>query len=128
VPSVRRRSRPLVGDRRYFAAATFFLAFAVRMLWTVRVQSPFTAIYSDMGGYVMRAEHLLAGTTPGEPRILAIWPWGTHAIVALELLLFGKKHVLAIDVLHSLVGAIPAALGAGGGGGGGGGGFFYFDD
>lgn len=106
---MRRRNRPLVRERRLFAAATFFLAFAVRVLWTVRVQSPFDAVYSDMGGYVMRAEHLLAGTTPGEPRILAIWPWGTHAIVALELLFFGKKHVLAIELLHSLVGAIPAA-------------------
>jgi hypothetical protein len=112
VRSVRRRSRPLVGDRRLFAAATFFLAFAVRMLWTVRVQSPFAAIYSDMGGYVTRAEHLLAGTTPGEPRILAIWPWGTHVIVAVELLLFGKKHAIAIDVLHSFVGAIPAGCAA----------------
>ena len=31
------------------------------------------------------------GTTPGEPRILALWPWGPHAIFALEFTIFGRQ-------------------------------------
>ncbi len=86
----------------------FVLAFAVRLAWILRVQHPLDAVYSDMDGYVNRAEGLLAGKTPAEPRILALYPWGTHAILALEFWLFGRKARVAIAVVHALVGAVPA--------------------
>lgn len=95
-------------ERRVIALNALALAFAVRLFWILRFQSPFAAVYSDMGGYVMRAEHLLKGTYPDEPRILALWPWGTHALVAIELGLFGHSPK-PIAVIHALVGAIPAA-------------------
>lgn len=112
---MRRRSfRPLVpaGTRRLIALLAFAVAFAVRAYWTLRVQSPLTAVYSDMGGYVSRAEGLLAGTTPTEPRILLMWPWGTHAIIAVELALFGRHNPFTIGLLHAFAGAIAAPCAA----------------
>ena len=88
------------------------LAFVVRAYWTLRIQSPVTAVYSDMGGYVSRAEWLIAGFTPAEPRILAMWPWGTHAIVAVELAAFGREGWLPIGLVHAFVGAIAAPCAA----------------
>jgi hypothetical protein len=81
----------------------------VRFAWLRHVQHPLDAVYSDMGGYVERAEGLIHGTTPAEPRILAMFPPGAHAIVALEFLAFGRNGRLGIAVVHALVGAIPAA-------------------
>ena len=106
----RRVQRPLVpaATRRLIAFFAFAVAFAVRAYWTLRVQSPLTAVYSDMGGYVSRAEALLAGTTPTEPRILLMWPWGTHFLVAGELSLFGRRDPLSIGLVHALVGALVA--------------------
>src|SRR5277367_2413230 len=86
------------------AVAVFLLAFAVRLAWLLRVQSPLDAVYSDMQGYVERAEGLLAGKTPAEPRILTMFPPGTHCIVALEFLVLGRHARTAIAVVHALVG------------------------
>ncbi|MBX3190542.1 MAG: hypothetical protein KF819_26310 [Labilithrix sp.] len=109
-----RGQRPLVpsGARRSIALAVFFLAFTVRAIWAIRVQSPLTAVYSDMGGYVSRAEMLLSGFTPNEPRVLVLWPWGTHAIVALEIALLGRKSAIAIGIVHAIAGAIAAPCAA----------------
>ncbi len=106
----RRQHRPLVPavSRRLTALFVFVVAFVARAYWTLRVQSPLTAVYSDMGGYVSRAEALLAGTTPTEPRILLMWPWGTHFLVAGELKAFGRGDPTSIGIVHALVGAIVA--------------------
>lgn len=110
---IRSRARPLVSARarHRIALASFVVAFVARAYWVLRVQSPLNAVYSDMGGYVSRAEMLLAGKTPGEPRILALWPWGTHAIVALEFAIFGRQGATGIALTHAFVGALcaPAA-------------------
>ena len=91
---------------------SFLVGFAVRAYWTLRVQSPLTAVYSDMGGYVSRAESLLAGTTPSEPRILLMWPWGTHYIVAVELAILGRHDPFTIGLVHAFAGAIAAPCAA----------------
>ncbi|HEY8074945.1 MAG TPA: hypothetical protein VIF62_12565, partial [Labilithrix sp.] len=108
---MRLRARPLVpkGPRRVIAFSAFMVAWAVRSLWTVRVQSPFNALFADFAGYHQRAEWLLRGETPGEPRILVLWPYGTHVVVAAELFVFGRTHPSALALLHGFVGAIPAA-------------------
>ena len=106
----RRLHRPLVpaASRRLIALLTFVAAFVVRLYWTLRVQSPLTAVYSDMGGYVSRAEAMLAGTTPSDPRVLLMWPWGTHFLVAGELKVFGRSNPTGIGIVHAVVGAIVA--------------------
>jgi hypothetical protein len=91
------------------ALAAFVLAFAVRFNWVLHVQSPLDAEYSDMGGYASRADALLAHVTPGDPRLLTTYPYGTHAILALEFLVLGRHATRAIAVAHALVGSIPAA-------------------
>ena len=103
----RRRSlrRPKLG---VVGVVVFLLAFAVRAWWALRVQRPVDAIWSDMAGYVLRAEMLLSGEMPGEPRMLVLWPWGTHALVAGEIALFGRTSVIGIGLCHAAIGAIAA--------------------
>ena len=91
------------------ATCAFLLAFAVRLAWVLRVQSPLDAEYSDMGGYVARAEGLLAHQLPAEPRELTLYPFGTHCLLALEFLVLGRHAAHAIAVAHAFIGAIPAA-------------------
>ena len=91
------------------ALASFVVAFAVRLYWVLHVQSPLDAEYSDMGGYVARAEGLLARFVPEDPRLLTVYPFGTHGILALEFLTLGRHSGRAIAVAHALVGAVPAA-------------------
>ncbi|MDB4940500.1 MAG: hypothetical protein JWP97_34 [Labilithrix sp.] len=98
--------------RGLLALASFVVGFVVRAFWAMRVQSPLGAIYSDMGGYVGRAEGLLAGTTPGDPRVLLMWPWGTHVLVAGEIALFGRNAPVAFALVHAAVGALAAACAA----------------
>ena len=97
------------GTSRAITFAVFVLAFAVRFAWALRVQSPLTAVYSDMGGYVERAQWLLAGTIPAKVGALTFYPWGAHCFIALELAVFGPDAPVAIAVVHALVGAVPAA-------------------
>jgi hypothetical protein len=87
---------------------TFALAFCVRLAWLLEVQHPMRAVYSDMAGYVDRAEQLMWHLPSPDPRILAIYPWGTHALMAAEFLLLGRHGEVAIAVAHALVGAVPA--------------------
>lgn len=90
-------------------ASAFLLAFAVRLVWVLGVQSPLNAEYSDMGGYVHRAEALLAHQMPAEPRELTLYPFGTHCLLALEFVVLGRHAARAIAAAQALVGSIPAA-------------------
>jgi hypothetical protein len=94
---------------REVTIGVFALAFAVRLAWALRVQSPLTAVFSDMGGYVERAQWLIAGTTPTDPGAVVFYPWGAHCFIGLELALFGRNAPVAIAVVHAIVGAVPAA-------------------
>jgi Dolichyl-phosphate-mannose-protein mannosyltransferase len=90
----------------------FAVAFVVRAWWAIRVQRPIDGVWSDMGGYVLRAELLLSGQMPAEPRMLVMWPWGTHALVAGEIALFGRRSILGIGLCHAAVGALAAPCAA----------------
>jgi hypothetical protein len=96
-------------------ALVTLLGFAIRLFWILEVQSPFTAVYSDMGGYMTRAEDLLrtsasASAQPtGDPRLLAFYPWGTHVLIAMELAVVGKS-LVGIAIIHAAVGAATVAF------------------
>lgn len=90
------------------AIATAFLAFSVRFFWTVRIQNPLQAIYSDMGGYHSRAIDFLEGKVHGDPRGYAFFPWGAHVLVAGELWLVGRTNAMGIAVVQSIFSTIPA--------------------
>ena len=93
---------------RLTLGAVFLLAFAVRVVWILGFQHPLHAIYSDMAGYVDRAERLLWNVPMSEPRILAIYPWGAHALYAAEFALVGRHGEVPLGLAHAFVGAIPA--------------------
>jgi hypothetical protein len=90
------------------ALGVFLLAFVVRLAFLLRVQSPFDAVYSDMGGYVDRAEQILWNMPlPGDPRVLTMFPPGRHAILALEFRLLGRHSKEAFALWYAIVGSIP---------------------
>lgn len=97
---------------REIVVFSFAIAFAIRVFWAVHVQHPSDAVYSDMAGYVLRAKMLLAGQVGGEPRMLALWPWGTHTIVAGEIYAFGEKSIVGVGLCQGLVGALAAPCAA----------------
>jgi hypothetical protein len=90
------------------ALGVFLLAVAVRLVWLFKVQSPLDAVYSDMGGYVDRAQLLLANKTPADPRVMTMYPPGAHSLIALEFLALGRESRRAIGIAHAIIGAIPA--------------------
>ncbi|MGH7436476.1 MAG: hypothetical protein ACRENE_12455, partial [Polyangiaceae bacterium] len=87
---------------------TFLVAFGVRLAWMLLVQNPLSVIYSDMGTYVERAEELMWHLSTPDPRVLAIYPWGTHTLMALEFTVLGRHAELPLAVTHAFIGAIPA--------------------
>jgi hypothetical protein len=95
---------------RRIALASFALAFVLRLAWIAWVQSPFDSVYSDMAGYVDRAERLLWNIPMDEPRLLTLFPPGAHTLMALEFFLLGRHSRTAISIVHALVGAVPAAF------------------
>ena len=65
------------------------LGAALRVAWGLVVHPAVDFVYSDMGGYVERAQRLAAGGFPN--RYDAFWPPGTHILLAGPLALFGPE-------------------------------------
>jgi hypothetical protein len=101
--------RSMIRTPRSIVVVVFLFAFALRLAWILRVQHPIDAIYSDMAGYVDRAEGLVFHVAPPDPRLLAIYPWGTHALVALEFVVLGRHAETSMAIFYALLGAVPAA-------------------
>ncbi len=72
-----------------FAVACILLGAALRAVWGLVVHPAADFVYSDMGGYVERAQRLAAGGFPN--RYDAFWPPGTHLLLAGPLALFGPE-------------------------------------
>ena len=70
-----------------FAVACILLGAILRVVWGLVIHPAVNFIYSDMGGYVERAQRLAAGRFPN--RLDAFWPPGTHMLLAGPLALFG---------------------------------------
>lgn len=90
-----------------YAALCFAVAVAVRLYWVFRVQSPYAAVYSDMGGYVERALNLLHGVTTSYPRLTALYPYGAHYFYAAEFGLLGFHHMALVNVVQAVLCASP---------------------
>lgn len=87
----------------------FFAALAVRLDWNLRVHPPGDYVYSDMNGYVSRADRLLKhGLRPHE--YSSFFPYGTHWIVAGLKWAFGKDNFQAIGIAYALFGAGTVAF------------------
>lgn len=87
----------------------FLAALVVRLHWTLVVHPPGDYIYSDMNGYVQRADRLLEhGLSPHE--YSSFFPYGTHWLVAGVKYLFGPENYAAVGVVYSVLAAIGVAL------------------
>lgn len=103
-----RRAKQSVRWLGVVAFACFVLAFLARVYWVLKFQSPHAAVYSDMGGYVTRADEVLGNIPPTlDPRTNTFYPYGTHYLIAAELALVGRKSEIGVAILHALVGAMP---------------------
>ena len=71
------------------ALASILAGAVVRIIWGLVVHPPVHYIYSDMGGYVERAQRLAAGG--GLQRIDAFFPPGAHVLLAAPMTLFGTE-------------------------------------
>ncbi len=83
-------TEPIAPRTRYwnrFAIACILLGAVLRVVWGLVVHPAVDFVYSDMGGYVERAQRLAAGEFPN--RLDAFWPPGTHMVLAGPLALFG---------------------------------------
>lgn len=89
--------------------AVFLAALVVRLHWNLVVHPPGDYLTSDMGGYVNRADRLLAA--PLEPReYAAFFPFGTHLMVAGLKWIFGGESYPAIGILYAFIGALGIAF------------------
>src|SRR5215210_4830851 len=61
----------------------------VRIVWGLALHPPFDYLYSDMGGYVERAQRLATGAEL--LRFDAFFPPGTHMLLAAPMTLFGTE-------------------------------------
>ena len=87
----------------------FVAALVVRLHWDLVVHPPGEYIYSDMNGYVQRADRMLErGLAPHE--YSSFFPYGTHWLVAGVKLLFGRENDAAVGVVYATMAAIAVAL------------------
>jgi hypothetical protein len=85
------------------------LALAVRLYWNMRVHPPLDYAYSDMGGYVGRANTML--DAPFLPRAdFTLFPYGTHVYIFLVKWVFGRNNGAAIGIAFALLGALAVAF------------------
>ena len=82
----------------------FLGALAVRLHWNLEVHPLGDYVYSDMNGYVQRAERLLR-EFPKPHEYSAFFPFGTHWMVAGILWLTGGELDPAISIWYALLGA-----------------------
>lgn len=71
------------------ALASVLAGAVVRIIWGLVIHPPVHYVYSDMGGYVERAQRLAAGA--GLQRIDAFFPPGAHVVLAAPMTLFGTE-------------------------------------
>jgi 4-amino-4-deoxy-L-arabinose transferase-like glycosyltransferase len=71
------------------ALASVLAGVIVRIIWGLVIHPPFDYLYSDMGGYVQRAQGLAMGD--GLQRLDAFFPPGTHILLAALMTLFGTE-------------------------------------
>lgn len=69
------------------ALASILVGAVIRVVWGLVIHPPVDFVYSDMGGYVERAQRLAAGGALW--RIDAFFPPGTHMLLAAPMKFFG---------------------------------------
>lgn len=89
--------------------AIFVAALLVRLHWNLVVHPLGDYVYSDMNGYVSRADRMLdKGLSPHE--YSSFFPYGTHWLVFAIKWLCGRENFVAIGVVYALLGALTVAF------------------
>ena len=87
-------------------------ALAIRVHWNLEVHPPSAYDYSDMHGYVARAEQILDDPYSADP-YSAFYPFGTSWLIAVVKYWFGRENDTALALAYALWGSliIPVAYG-----------------
>ncbi len=95
--------RALVWKHRELCAFTL-VALAVRLFWNLKVHPPTSYAFSDMGGYLERAQTMIDRP---DDRIgyFGLFPWGTHTFLSIFKRLFGRDATTSIGVGYAVLGA-----------------------
>ncbi len=80
-------------------------ALAVRLHWNLMVHPLGDYISSDMRGYTSRADQLI-DKFGAAIEYHAFFPYGTHYLLALLKVIFGKENYTAIGVVYALMGSV----------------------
>lgn len=100
-------SRWVIEER--WLIALFVAALVVRLHWNLVVHPLGDYVYSDMNGYVSRADRMLdKGLSPHE--YSSFFPYGTHFLVFAVKWLFGRENFVAVGVVYALLGAFTVAF------------------
>ena len=91
--------------RIVFIVTLFIIALAIRLWWSIFIAPPEDSIFSDMEGYVQRAQTLVLR---GELRqyYYAVLPYGTHYLYGVEMLLWGTCAYAAMAINNAIFAAV----------------------
>ncbi len=95
---------------RRFLATLVVLALATRLAWVLWIHPPWAYVFSDMAGYLHRAQQLVTEGFVFGDRTLAWQVYGTHTLLAIPLAIFGAKNLVSAAVLQALFGAATVPL------------------
>ena len=85
------------------------LALAVRLVWNLWIHRPVDYGYSDMAGYLDRANVMLDKPWRPQP-YLTLFPYGTHVFVYVVKLVFGRDNGAAVGAAFALLGTGSVAF------------------
>ena len=80
-----------LAPKDHFGWGLLALALLTRLIWVGFVHPPGETIFSDMARYTERATLLLSGGAEAGLRSMAWQSWGTHALLAMCMKLFGSE-------------------------------------
>jgi hypothetical protein len=109
--SLRRPLLFVLGSRLWTRRGLVFVtlaALAVRLVWNLAVHRPLDFAFSDMAGYLERANLMLDKPATRGPW-LTLFPFGTHYLVFAVKVVFGRNNRAAIGVAFAVVGALAVA-------------------
>ena len=96
--------------RNRWLIVALIAAFAVRLHWNMLVHPLGDYVSSDMRGYTSRADQML-DKFGHRFEYHAFFPYGTHFLLALLKLIFGRENYQAIGVVYALLGTIIVYFG-----------------
>jgi len=100
--------RWIVAER--WAIALFVAALLVRLHWNLVAHPPGDYLYSDMHGYVTRADGVFRDPWTAR-EYSGFYPWGTHVLLAVLQAVLGKQNWPAVGVAFAFMGALVVLFG-----------------